>query len=173
MPLTPKPSVCCIQFQPICMPMEAASEPVRHHSRLSTSPNTKRLSIVTTITPALVRTLLAKESPLMAFRLWCDRLAELGRVKRGLATMLHATISDQDVHETYGLMVGAVRQLMEACESVGEIRSGADAEDVLTLLGVLWQIPPTPGGNARVGRLIAHVFRGLGVDELAEPSALR
>jgi AcrR family transcriptional regulator len=109
--------------------------------------------------------LLAKHPPLQAFRLWCDRLAQLGRVKHGVADMLHAAISDQDYQETYRPMLGAVRELMKACEGSGEIRPGADAEDFLMLLGFFWQIPPTPAGEARVKRLLALVFRGLGVED--------
>ena len=37
---------------------------------------------------------------------------------------------------------------MNACEGSGEIRPGADAEDFLMLFGSLWQIPPTPAGEA-------------------------
>ena len=62
-------------------------------------------------------------------------------------------------------MLGAVRQLMEACESAGEIRPGADAEDFLVLLGLLWRIPPNAQGKARVQRIIALAFRGLGAGE--------
>ncbi len=113
---------------------------------------------------ALAPLLLTKHPPLHAFQLWCDRLAELGRVKHGVAGMLHAVLSDQDFHETYWPMAEAVRQLMDACENSGEIHPGADAEDFLMLLGFLWQTPPTPAGEARVKRLMALVFRGLGAD---------
>ncbi len=114
---------------------------------------------------ALAPALLAQHPPLKAFRLWCDRLAEFGRMKYGVADMLHAAISAQDVHDTYGPMVETVHQLIEACESAGDIGPGTNAEDVLTLLGVLWQIPPGPDGKARADRLITFVFRGLGVDD--------
>ncbi len=118
---------------------------------------------------ALAPMLLAQHSPLQALRLWCDRLAESGRVKHGIADMLHAVISDRDFQETYWPMVRAVRELMDACESSGDIRPGADAEDFLTLLGFLWQIPPTPAGEARVKRLLTLAFRGLGVGDTAVP----
>ena len=114
---------------------------------------------------ALAPALLAAHPPLSAFRLWCDHLAAFGRIKHGVADMLHAAISDQDVHETYWPMVGAVRQLMDACESSGEIRPGADAEDVLVLLSVLWQMPPSSAGKAQASRLLALIFRGLGAEE--------
>ncbi len=118
---------------------------------------------------ALAPALLAAHPPLSAFRLWCEHLAAFGRMKHGVADMLHAAISDQDVHETYWPMVGAVRQLMDASESSGEIRPGGDAEDVLVLLSVLWQMPPSSAGKAQASRLLALVFRGLGAE--AEQSA--
>jgi AcrR family transcriptional regulator len=111
---------------------------------------------------ALAPLLLAQHPPLLAFRMWCDRLATFGRMKHEVADILHAVKSDQDVQETYWPMLGAVRQLMEACEGSGHIRSGVDAEDFLLLLGFFWQIPPTPAGEARVKRLVALIFRGLG-----------
>lgn len=113
----------------------------------------------------LAPTLLAKHRPLEAFRLWCDRLAEAGRMKQGVADILRAAISDQDVDETYRSMVGAVRLMIDACESAGDIRPGADAGDVLMLLSVLGQIPPDPDGKARAHRVTALVLRGLGAED--------
>jgi AcrR family transcriptional regulator len=114
---------------------------------------------------ALAPTLLTEHPPLKAFHIWCDQLARFGRVKHGVADIMHATISDRDFQETYWPMVGAVRKLMNACEDSGEIGPGADAEDFLMLLAPLWQIPPTPAGEARVKRLLALIFRGLGAEE--------
>ncbi len=114
----------------------------------------------------LADALLAKHPPLRSFQLWCDRLAEFGRVKHAVADMLHAAISDNDIHETYWPMVGAVRRLMEACERSGDIRSGCNAEDVLMLLSVLGTVPSTSVGKARADRLIALVFRGIGAEPL-------
>ncbi len=108
--------------------------------------------------------LVAQHAPLQAFRLWCDRLAQFGRMKHGIADLLHAVMSEQDVRETYRPMLGAVRQLMDACEGTGAIRPRGDAEDVLMLLSVLWRIPPSPLQKARADRIIALVLRGLGAD---------
>ncbi len=118
---------------------------------------------------ALAGELLAKHTPLRAFRTWCDRLAKFGRMKHGLADTLHAARSKEDVQETYWPMLGAVRQLMNACEASGEIHPKADAEDFMMLLGFLWQIPPTRAGEARVKRLLALAFRGLGAQDTAGP----
>ena len=116
---------------------------------------------------ALAPALLAEYPPIQAFRFWCDRFAEYGRRKRGIADVIRAAMSDQDFQETYWPMVGAVRQLMEACERSGEIPPGADAEDFLQLLGCMLQIAPTAEGEARATRLLALAFRGLGVKNAA------
>jgi AcrR family transcriptional regulator len=114
---------------------------------------------------ALAPTLLAKNPPLQAFRMWCDRLARFGRMKYGIADVIHAATSDQDPRGTYLPLLGSVRQLIAACEGSGELRPGADPEDFLMLVGLLWRIPPNAGGTARVKRLLALVFRGLGADD--------
>jgi AcrR family transcriptional regulator len=121
---------------------------------------------------ALAPRLLIQHPPLRAFRLWCDRLAVFGKMKHGVADLLHAARPDQEFQETYGPMLDAVRKLMTACEASGEIRPGADAEDFLMLLGFFWQIPPTPGGEARVKRLLELVFRGLGAEDTPAPDVV-
>ncbi len=115
----------------------------------------------------LAPSLLAERPPLQAFRLWCDRLVGFGKMKHGVADVLHAAISDQDVQETYGPMLNAVRQLMDACEGSGDIRPGAAPEDFLLLLGNLWRIPPGPAGEAQAKRLLALIFRGFGAGDTA------
>ena len=114
---------------------------------------------------ALAPMLLSKHSPLQAFRTWCDRLAKFGRMKYGVADIVHAATSDQDSQETYRPMLGAVRQLIDACEGSGDIRSGNNPEDFLVFVGLLWRIPPTAAGEARVKRLLALAFRGLGAKD--------
>ncbi|MDI4238933.1 TetR/AcrR family transcriptional regulator [Bradyrhizobium sp. 31Argb] len=109
--------------------------------------------------------LLTKHPPLQAFRLWCDRFVRFGEVKHGVADTLRAAISDQDFQETYRPLVEAVRRLMEACEGSGDIRPGAEPEDVLTLLGLLLRISPTSDGKAQTKRVLALIFRGLGAEE--------
>ena len=114
---------------------------------------------------ALAPSLLAKHPPLQAFRIWCERLAKFGRMKYGVADIIHAATSEQDTQATYAPMLGAVRQLMEACKREGDIHTGADPEDFLFLVGLLWRIPPTAAGEARVRRLLALAFRGLGAKD--------
>ncbi len=112
----------------------------------------------------LAPALLGKHRPLQAFRTWCDRLARFGRMKHGIADVLHSA-SDQDRQGTYPALLGAVRQLMVACERSGEIRPGTDPEDFLALVGLLWHVPPSAAGAARVKKLLALAFRGLGAED--------
>jgi len=105
--------------------------------------------------------LTARHPPLEAFQLWCDRLAEYGRIKHGLADVIHATLTDSDHHATYWPMVGAVEHLLKACEASGDFRPGANPEDILLLLGFLWRIKPGHAGEAQAETLLALVIDGL------------
>jgi len=109
------------------------------------------------LSPALV----AAHPPLTALRLWLDRLAHYGRIKQGLADVLHAAMNEGVLRETYGPMVGAISGLLRACEAAGATRGGVDAEDFLLLLGFLWRIEPGPAGEERARRLLDLVIDGL------------
>lgn len=116
---------------------------------------------------ALPSTLLREHPPLEAFRLWCAQLAVSSAMKRGVAKLLQGATSEDDERETYRQIVLAVHSLLAASEAAGAIDRGANADDVLMLLGVLWQIPSHPGRDAQAARIVALIFRGLGAkDEL-------
>jgi len=105
--------------------------------------------------------LLEEHPPLDALRLWFDRLAYYGKVKHGLANVLHAATSDGLVGETYGPVIGAITLLLRACEEAGSIRPGLDPDDVLLIMGFLWRIDPSGDWEARTGRLLDLVMDGL------------
>ena len=113
----------------------------------------------------LASVLLAKHQPLAAFRLWCDRLAQLGRVKHAIAASLHATLSDQESRDAYLPMLDAVQKLVSACEASGEIPPGNNAADILVLLSCLWRIPPTGDGEAQAKRVLTLTFRAMGAKQ--------
>lgn len=121
----------------------------------------------------MASTLLGEQCPIRALRMWCERLAEFGRMKYGVADIVHAATSDLEMQATYETMLGAVRQLFEACKRSGDIRPGSDPEDFLVFLGLLWRIPPDAAGQARLARLLAIMLRGLGVEDMAEDVATR
>jgi AcrR family transcriptional regulator len=117
----------------------------------------KEIKQLVDLAPALV----ARHSPLVALRRWFDRLAHYGRIKHGLADVLHAAMNEGVLSETYGPMVGAIDLLLRACEASACVRSGVDAEDVLLLMGFLWRIEPGRDGEARAERLLDLVIDGL------------
>ncbi|GLW06454.1 TetR family transcriptional regulator [Microtetraspora sp. NBRC 13810] len=105
--------------------------------------------------------LLEEHPPLTALRLWLDRLAHYGKIKHGLADVLHAATSDGLAGETYGPVIGAITLLLRACEEDGGIRPGCDPDDILLLLGFLWRIDPGAGSEERTRRMLDLVMDGL------------
>ncbi len=65
----------------------------------------KEIETLVALAPALLR----KHAPLQAFRIWCDRLAKFGRMKYGVADIIHAATSEQDAQSSYAPMLTAVR----------------------------------------------------------------
>jgi AcrR family transcriptional regulator len=108
--------------------------------------------------------LLEEHPPLVALRLWFDRLAYYGKIKHSLADVLHAATSDGLIGETYGPVIGAITLLLHACEEVGTLRSGIDADDVLLMVGFLWRLDPSNEWEARASRMLDLVMDGLRAD---------
>lgn len=117
----------------------------------------KEIEALVNLAPALT----AEHTPLDAFRLWCERLAEYGRIKHGLAGVIHTMLTVRDHEETYWPMVGAVGHLLKACVASGEFHDGIDPEDVLLILGFLWRTKPGEAGKAQARTLLALVIEGL------------
>lgn len=105
--------------------------------------------------------LLAEQPPLEALRLWCDRLAHYGRIKHGVADLLHALTDADTAGDVYTAVIGALTVLLRACEDDGSIRRGLDPDDVLLMLGFLWRVSPGPAGEAQAARLLDLVVNGL------------
>jgi AcrR family transcriptional regulator len=120
---------------------------------------------------ALAPKLLDQHPPLIALRLWFDRLAHYGRMKQGVAEVLHAAMTPTVTGATYGPMVDAIEQLLKAGETSGDIRLGVDAEDLLLLMGFLWRIEPSPDAEGRADRLLDLVMAGLQVRSESSASA--
>jgi AcrR family transcriptional regulator len=113
--------------------------------------------------------LLKEHPPLEALRLWLDRLAYYGRIKHGLADVLHAATSDGLVGETYGPVIRAITLLLRACEEAGSVRPGLDPDDVLLLMGFLWRIDASDDWQARASRMLDLVMDGLRTGAPAGP----
>jgi AcrR family transcriptional regulator len=105
--------------------------------------------------------LLKSHPPLEALRLWFERLAHYGRIKHGLADVLHAAARDGLARETYQPVSGALTTLLDACDGAGVTRAGLDPDDVLLLMGFLWRMDSTADSEQRAGRILDIVIDGL------------
>ncbi|MET7692356.1 TetR/AcrR family transcriptional regulator [Streptomyces sp. NPDC005483] len=106
-----------------------------------------------------VSDLLAQEPPLEALRRWATDLVEAMRRKHGLGDALspgaHQAISEQ----SYGPVVAAITELLDAGKKDGSIRKDADPGDFLQLTGALWRAASGP--EDRAPRMLALILDGL------------
>ncbi|MGC5562043.1 TetR/AcrR family transcriptional regulator [Streptomyces sp. FR-108] len=106
-----------------------------------------------------VSDLLERMPPMEALRHWTADLVEAMRRKHGLGDALgpgaHQTISEQ----SYGPVVTAITQLLDAGKEDGTIREDADPRDFLQLTGALWRAAPGP--EDRAPHMLALILDGL------------
>lgn len=107
--------------------------------------------------PALLRS----HPPLTALRLWFDEVARYGRLKYGVAEVIHAATDGGLDDEYYMPFVRAIGVLLDAGAAEGSLKSGLDPEDVLLQLSVLWRIDPARGGEARAVRILDLIVDGI------------
>ena len=115
---------------------------------------------------ALAPALLEEHPPLEALPLWCRQFAAFGTVKQEVVGSLRAALAEVDL-KAYERLVEAMHQLLAACEAVGGVHPGIDAEDVLTLLSCVLRIAPSAEGKARSQRVLTLIFRALGAAYMA------
>ena len=116
---------------------------------------------------------LAANAPLDAFRRWFRTLADYVRVKRGLGEALYPAAVQDAINTTYGPVVAAVGQLVDACTAEGSMRPGLDPGDVLLLMGFLWRVDAAPEGKRQAARIVEYVIEGLRPREAAGELAYR
>ncbi|MFF3713948.1 TetR/AcrR family transcriptional regulator [Streptomyces phaeochromogenes] len=103
--------------------------------------------------------LLARMPPLEALRHWTTDLVEAMRRKHGLGDALgpgaHQAISEQ----SYGPVIAAITQLLDAGKKDQSIRADADPGDFLQLTGALWRAASSP--QDRAPHMLALILDGL------------
>ncbi|MFJ3903854.1 TetR/AcrR family transcriptional regulator [Streptomyces sp. NPDC090025] len=105
--------------------------------------------------------LLAEHPPLDALRLWFEEVAHYGRLKFGVAEVIHAATAGGLDDEHYRPFVAAIALLLAAGAADGSLKPDLDPEDVLLQLGVLWRIDPAHGGEQRAARILTLIVDGL------------
>ncbi|MFD6292264.1 TetR/AcrR family transcriptional regulator [Streptomyces sp. NPDC060205] len=103
--------------------------------------------------------LLERMPPLEALRHWTADLVEAMRRKHGLGDALgpgaHQAISEH----SYGPVVAAITELLDAGKADGSIRADADPRDFLQLTGALWRAASGP--EDRAPQMLALILDGL------------
>ena len=103
--------------------------------------------------------LLAKSPPLEALRQWTTDLVAAMRKKHGLGDALSPTSHRAITERTYGPVITAITQLLEAGQADGTIRPDADAGDFLQLTGALWRA--AGGARDRSQPMLSLILDGL------------
>ena len=97
--------------------------------------------------------------PLVAMRLWLNQLADFGRTKSSMASLLGATIRRELHEEQLGPVSRVIEALLAAGRAGGEIRPDLTAHDVLVLGSFLWLLDPAP--EDRLPHLLDVLIDGL------------
>ena len=105
--------------------------------------------------------LLESQPPLTALRRWFDEVARYGRLKYGVAEVIHAAANGGLDDEYYQPFLDAIAVLLDAGVADGSLKPWLDPEDVLLQLSVLWRISPANGGQERAGRILTLIVDGL------------
>jgi AcrR family transcriptional regulator len=100
--------------------------------------------------------LLAELPPLDALRSWTIDLVDAMRRKHGLGDALSPGAHQAITEQTYGPVVAAITDLLDAGKKDGSIRADADPGDFLQLTGALWR-----ASDDRSPRMLALILDGL------------
>lgn len=106
-----------------------------------------------------VSSLLAQHPPIEALRHWTLDLVEAMRRKHGLGDALSAGAHQAIAEKTYGPVIAAITEMLDAGKRDGGIREDADPGDFLQLTGALWRAASGP--EDRSPRMLALILDGL------------
>jgi AcrR family transcriptional regulator len=106
--------------------------------------------------------LLAANEPILAFRLWLDRLAQNAMTKAGLVDALRTSgVHTRFANEAYAPVVQAIGLLLDANEQTGTLKAGITADDVLLAVAGLYQLDPAGDWQPQAARLLDFVVAGM------------
>ncbi|MFF4705373.1 TetR/AcrR family transcriptional regulator [Streptomyces sp. NPDC001288] len=103
--------------------------------------------------------LLDRVPPVEALRLWTTDLVEAMRRKHGLGDALSPGAHQAITEQSYGPVVAAITELLDAGKKDGSIRPDADPGDFLQLTGALWRAASSPVDRAP--HMLALILDGL------------
>ncbi|MGW7425667.1 TetR/AcrR family transcriptional regulator [Streptomyces sp. NPDC054813] len=103
--------------------------------------------------------LLAQMPPLEALRHWTTDLVEAMRRKHGLGDALSPGAHQAITEQSYGPVIAAITELLDAGKNDESIRVDADPGDFLQLTGALWRAASSP--EDRAPHMLALIIDGL------------
>ncbi|MEZ0109093.1 AcrR family transcriptional regulator [Catenulispora sp. EB89] len=106
-----------------------------------------------------VPALLGQMPPVEALRHWTTDLVAAMRRKHGLGDALSAAGHQAITEQTYGPVIAAIKEFLDAGKRDGSIREDADPGDFLQLTGALWRAASGP--EDRSPRMLALILDGL------------
>jgi AcrR family transcriptional regulator len=86
--------------------------------------------------------LLAVLAPREALQRWTTELVDAMRKKHALGAALSPDAHKSITERTYGPVIAAITQLLDAGQQDGSIRTDAEPGDFLQLTGALWRAAP-------------------------------
>jgi AcrR family transcriptional regulator len=104
-----------------------------------------------------VAELLAGLTPREALRRWTTDLVDAMRKKHALGAALSPDAHKSMAEQTYGPVIAAITQLLDAGKRAGSIRADAEPGDFLQLTGALWRAAPD-----RTQPMLELILDGLG-----------
>jgi AcrR family transcriptional regulator len=105
--------------------------------------------------------LLATMPPLEALRHWTTDLIAAMRKKHGLGDALSPSAHQAITEQTYGPVITAITQLLDAGKRAGSVRRDADPGDFLQLTGALWRAASGPQDRSQP--MLGLILDGLAV----------
>ena len=97
--------------------------------------------------------------PLEALRRWTTDLVSAMVRKHGLGDALSPSAHQAITERSYGPVIAAITQLLEAGQRDGTIRADADPRDFLQLTGALWRAASGPEDRSQP--MLALILDGL------------
>jgi AcrR family transcriptional regulator len=111
--------------------------------------------------------LLAALPPPEALRHWTTDLVNAMRKKHGLGDALSPAARKSITENTYGPVIAAITQLIDAGRRDGTIRADADPRDFLQLTGALWRAATGPEDRSQP--MLRLILDGLSPREPPQP----
>jgi AcrR family transcriptional regulator len=108
--------------------------------------------------------LLAASVPVEALRRWTTDLVDAMRKKHALGAALSPDAHKSMAERSFGPMIAAITELLDAGKRDGSIRADAEPVDFLQLTGALWRAAPD-----RTQPMLALILDGLGVEAESSP----